>query len=340
MPDAEVVAVSSGIASPANPVFYYRDATDSHRLVAYDWSGKRRGEIEVAASEPYGLYPSADGTMILLSHAHVLSGGRSVGLLSTGTWAGDDDHICAFLNELGGRGSPRSKQISANDSEGIDTPGWLFEQSVSGQSKRVAAYGSFGPHGGPVVLACNAQLGRAVIAQSFVAQQSGIEVLDLSSGQVLYRYTQTQAAQPAGVVVSEDGSLLAEGSTASTLKGNDSFVVHRLPGGSVIAQISGGGAVAFSSDNTRVLTVQYLNGSNQAGRYRVVDLATSRIVWSATLSPGTYLTRPGTGDFLIASRTYEPSATRPNGTDAFEDVWLVPADGSALMLLKHAVPIE
>lgn len=116
-PDAEVVAVSSAIASPANPVFFYRDASDSDRLIAYDWAGNRRGEIEVAASEPYGLYPSGDGTMLLLAHAHVVSGGRSVGLLSAGTWAGDDANVCVFLNALGGRGAPRSKQISATNSK-------------------------------------------------------------------------------------------------------------------------------------------------------------------------------------------------------------------------------
>ncbi|HEV2033248.1 MAG TPA: hypothetical protein VGU71_03465 [Candidatus Dormibacteraeota bacterium] len=179
-----------------------------------------------------------------------------------------------------------------------------------------------------------------MIAQTFVAQQSSIEVLDLSNGHLLYSFAQSQAAQPDGVVVSEDGSLLAEGSTASTWNGNDSFVVHRLPGGAVVTQIGGGGAVAFSSDNTRVLTVQYLNGSNQAGMYRVVDLATSRVVWSAVMSPGTHLTRPGGGDFLIASWTYEPSTSRPNGADSFEDVWLVPTDGSARMLLKHVVPVD
>jgi hypothetical protein len=59
--------------------------------------------------------------------------------------------------------------------------------------------------------------------------------------------------------------------------------------------------VAFSSDDTKVLTVQYLNGGNQSGQYRVIDLATQVSTWSAVMAPGTVLTRPGSGDFLVAS---------------------------------------
>src|SRR5437899_2459645 len=74
--------------------------------------------------------------------------------------------------------------------------------------------------------------------------------------------------------------------------------------------------------------------------WRATRRKTGPSIWNAVLSPGTVLTRPGTGDFLVASRTHELSRTRVNSTDTFEDVWLVSADGSARILLKHAAPLQ
>jgi hypothetical protein len=339
-PNAEVVAVSTAIASADVPVFYVRDVSDPHRVTAYDWTGKRRGELVVSSSEPYGVYPSPDGTMILLTHAHVVSGGKAVGKVAVGTWAGDNAHVCAFLNRLGGPGAPRERRISANQTEGEATPGSLFLETITGQRQRVVDYGSFGEHGGPDVLACNAPADRVVIVQNFVGQQSNLEVLRLSDGQPVYQEPNAVSDQPLGLVASWDGSLLAEGSTASTWNGHDSFLVRQIPSGAVVAHISDGGAAAFSGDDARVLTVQYLNGGNQSGRYQVIDLATSRIIWSAVLSPGTILTRPHSSDFIVASRSWEPSSTRTNGNDPFEDLWLVPADGSPRLLLQHVQPLD
>ena len=340
-PDAVVIAVSPTVASPDHPVFFYRDPNDRLRLLAYDWNGVLRGQVIVSASGPYGVYPSADGTMILLTGATVVSGGRSLGQINNGMWAGDNAHVCVFLNTLGGPGAPRIRSVSANELEGTDTPGSLFYQTVGGQSRRILDYGSFSDHGGPAVLACSAKTDRAVVVQTFVAQASNLQMVRLSDGHIIYQRPGASLSQPGGLVASEDGTLLAEGSTASgwSGQGQDSFVVYRIPSNQVVARIAGGGAVAFSADDTRVLTVQYLNGGNQSGRYQVIDLATLKPLWSAVMSPGTVLARPGSGDFLVASRTWEPSRSRPNSNDPFEDVWLVPAAGPARLLLEHASPL-
>jgi hypothetical protein len=341
-PDSEVVAVSSAIASVDHPVFYYRDPDNPHRLIAYDWDGMRRGAIDVTASEPYGVYPTADGRMLLLMHAHLVSGGQPVGQVANGTWAGDNRHLCVFLNQLGGPGMPRTRQIGPNSYQGINTPGTLFYQTVGGPSRRVVDYGAFGPHGGPAILACSARTDRAVIVQTFVASQSDLEVIRLSDGQLISQGIARSASQPDGLVASADGTLLGEGSTASGWNpgGENSFVVRRLPDGQVLAHITGGGIEAFSADDSKVLVVQYQNGGSQSGRYQTIDLATLRSTWSAVLTPGTVRTRPGTGDFLVASRSWELSKTRANGNDPFEDVWLVPANGPARLLLQHVPPLE
>src|ERR1700737_1568240 len=333
-PDSEVVAVSPEIAATGQPVFYYRDAQNGNRLLAYDWSGTLRGSLTVSASEPFGVTPSADGRVLLLTHGHIKSGGQVLGRVSPGTWAGDGAHLCAFLNHLGGPGGTRTRQLSANSFESIATPATLFYESVSGGTRSLLDYGEFAPHGGPAVLACSAANDRAVIGGSFVASLSGLEMIRLSDGHVVSQQLGGAHRGPDGTLVSPDGTLLALGSTGGvSMPGADAFTVFRLPGNDVVAQISGSGIEAFSADDTRLLTVEDGGGRNGPRRYQVIDLASGRSIWSAVLSPGTVLTRPGSGDFLVASRTHEPSPTRANGLDPFEDVWLVSADGSAHLLL-------
>jgi hypothetical protein len=341
-PDTEVVAVSRDIATPQRPVFYYRDPKNRNRLLAYDWSGVLRGTVTVAATQPFGVEPSADGTMLLLFDAHIQSGGHAVGRVARGTWAGDNAHLCAFLNTIGGPGLPRTRQVSANESTGIDTPGALFYEPLTGKSRKVIDYGQFGPHGGPAVLACSAPNDRAVIGGSFVASMSGLTMVRLSDGKIVSRNLGGPHGGADGTLVSADGTLMAQGSTGGQSSGGyDAFTVFRIPSNQVVAEITGSIIQAFSADGTRALTVEYVGNSNEHGQYSVVNLATGLTLWSSILSPGTFLTRPGTGDFLVASRTYVANPSRPSdAATPFEDVWLVSADGSARKLLTHAVPLQ
>jgi hypothetical protein len=341
-PNVEVVAVSSEIASPGRPVFYLRDLKEANRLLAYDWAGVPRGSLTVSSSEPYGVYPSADGTMLLLMHASVVSGGRSVGHTAIGSWAGDNAHLCAFLNRIGGSPGYAPRQLGPNTFENYATPGTLFYESVDGSTRRVLDYGQFGSHGGPTVLACSAANDRAVVGGSFVAQVSGLEVIRLSDGKVVGLGPSRSPTGTEGVTVSADARLIALGSAGgiSVAGGADGFSVYRLPDNTKIAHITGGGLRAFSADDTRALIVEDVGGSNERQRYQLIDLATSRSLWSAVLSPGIVLSRPGSGDFLVGSTTRELSATRANAYDSFEDLWLIAADGSARLLLKRVSPVQ
>ena len=341
-PNVEVVAVSSEIASPSRPVFYLRDQKDSNRLLAYDWGGVARGSLTVSSSEPYGVYPSADGTMLLLMHASVTSGGRSLGRTTNGRWAGDNAHLCAFLNRIGGPPGYAPRQVGPNSFENYATPGTLFYESVDGSSRRVLDYGQFGSHGGPVVLACSASNDRAVIGGSFVADVSGLQVIRLSDGKVVGLGPSRPTTGADGVMVSADAKLIAIGSTAGISVGaaGDAFSVYRISDNTKIAHITGGGLAAFSADDSRALIVEDVGGSNERQQYQLIDIASSRPLWSAVLTPGIVLARPGSGDFLVGSTTREISATNPNAYDSFEDLWLISADGSARLLLKHVSPIQ
>ena len=340
-PDVEVVEVSSEIATPSHPVFYFRDAKDQSSLLAYDWSGVLKGTLRVSASEPYGVSPSADGTHLLLLHGHLTSGGRVLGHTANGKWAGVNAHLCAFLNRVGGPPVSAPRQVGPNTFVYDAIPGTLFYESLDGSSRRVLDFGQFGRHGGPTVLACSAANDRAVIAGSFVGTMSGLEVVRLSDGKVIAHGPNPPQLGPDGTVVSADGTLLGIGSTGgiSVPGGTNAFTVYSLPENGKVARIAGGGIEAFSADDTRALIVEDTGGSNERRTYQLINLVTSRSLWKAELSPGTVLTRPGSGDFLVASRSFEPSLTRANGNDPFEDVWLVSADGSARLLLKHVPPL-
>ena len=262
--DTEAVAVSPEIATADHPVFYYRDAQNPNRLLAYDWTGTLRGSVTVSASEPVGVSPSADGTVLLLMHGHVLSGGQVLGRVSMGVWAGDNAHLCTFFNRLGGPGQTRTRQVSANSYEGIDTPATLFYESVSGETRRLLDYGEFGSHSGPVVLACSGAKDRAVIGGSFVGSISGVAMIRLSDGQVTSQQLGTAHRGPDGTLVSADASLLALGSTGGvSMPGGDAFTVFRIPSNEVVAQIAGSGAEAFSADDSKVLTVEDIGGSKR-----------------------------------------------------------------------------
>ena len=268
-PDAEAVAVSAEIATPERPVFYYRDPQNGKRLLAYDWTGRLRGSLTVTASEPFGAYPSADGTMLLLTHGHIATGGRVLGRLPSGTWAGDNVHVCAFLNQLGGPGSTRMRQVSANEFEGLDTPGALFYESVNGKSRKVLDYGLFGSHGGPAVLACNAASDRAVIGGSFVADMSGVTMVRLSDGKVITRTLGGSHRGADGTLVSADATLVAQGSTGGVSMGAaaDDFSVYRIPGNEFVVQVHGSVAQLFSGDGSRIYV-----GLENADAVAVIDL--------------------------------------------------------------------
>lgn len=329
---ALVAEVPAAVASPARPVFWALEAPESHVLVAYDWQGVRRGTVTVEGAG-FGVLPSPDGTRLLLLNAESVHGARLIGHAPWGIWADDDSHVCAF----GGPGGQLAQDSPARAPGG---PAALYITDVTtSESRKVIDDGRFGEMGGPVILACSVPQDRAVVATSFVGQISGAVRLRLSDGVSRPVSLRGPGAGPDGVVVSNDGRYLGERSTAGTFTGSgsgDHFTISATAGAGVLREIPGG-IVAFSDDDSRVLTVTFKN-SNMSGVYRLVDWQSGAVVWTMTVEPGTVLTQPRSGSVLVANRMYEPSTIRPNGNDAFEDIWIVQADGRATEVLRHVPP--
>jgi hypothetical protein len=333
-----VVEVPSTVASAENPAIWFLDRTDDHLLVAYDWEGDQVGSIRFSSSQPFGAFQSPDGTALVTS-ARPASGATVIGRADANvTWARDSSHLCSFRQPSG-----------ADFGEPTTTfePGALFiDDPASGGSRRVLRFGSYGPMSDPTALSCSIPDDRAVVGESFVASVSSLHVITLSSGASTAFSPQPPppAEGPQGVIASADGTLVAEGSTAGTWADSFQsaayqFTVYDSSTGAALATVPNG-IVAFSDDDSRVLTVQYLNNSNQEGIYRLVDWRTGAVLWSDQLATGSVLTRPDSGDVVVEPTTHGGSASGSPGTlQPYATPIIVRADGTTLEL-PEVSPLE
>jgi hypothetical protein len=260
-----VVEVPSTVASAENPAIWFRDRTDDHLLVAYDWKGDRVGSIQLSDSQPFGAGQSPDGTALVTS-AQPTSGASVVGrgdgsplagAISQVTWARDSSHLCSFRQPSG---ADLVEQSSTSE------PGALFlDDPATGASRRVVRFGTEDPLGGPTVLSCSVPDDRAVVGESFVESVSSLHVVTLGTGASAAFSPQTSpsaltAAQ--GVVASADGTLIAEGFPAGTGASTDQSTVYDSSTGAALATLPND-IVTFSDDDSRVLTVQEFNSSTR-----------------------------------------------------------------------------
>jgi hypothetical protein len=207
-------------------------------------------------------------------------------------------------------------------------------------------FGTYNPMGGPTVVSCSIPDDRAVVGQSFSGQVNSLHVVAPVTGATAVFSPQPPPSvqAPQGVVASVDGTLIAEGSSASTWAStfqlvNNQFTVYDSSTGTALATVPNG-IVTFSDDGSRVLTVQYLNNSNQEGIYRLVDWRTGAVLWSDQLAPGSFLTRPNSGDVLVEPNSSWGPVPGLQGTrQPYTTPIIVRADGTTLQL-PQVRPLE
>jgi hypothetical protein len=336
-----VVEVPSTVASAENPAIWFRDRTDDHLLVAYDWEGDRVGSIQLSDSQPIDAGQSPDGTALVTS-AQPTSGasvvGRADGPMLAGatgkvTWARDSSHLCSFRQPNG---------ADFVDQGTTFEPGALFvDDPATGASRRVVRFGSNGPMSSPTVLSCSVPDDRAVVGESFVESVSSLHVVTLGTGASAAFSPQTSPSggPPLGVVASADGTLIAEGFPAGTGASTDQSTVYDSSTGTALATLPNE-IVTFSDDDSRVLTVQAFNSSTQGGIYRLVDWRTGAVLWSDHLALGSFLTRPDSGDVVVEPTTYGGSVPGSPGTlQPYTTPIIVRADGTTLQL-PEVRPLE
>ena len=332
-----VVEVPSTVASAANPVIWFLDRTDDHLLVAYDWEGYEVGSIQLSYSQPFGALQSPDGASLVLRYAQPTSGATVIGRADANvTWARDSSHLCSFRQP---NGADFVEQSSTSE------PGALFlDDPAAGASRRVVRFGTYGPLSSPAVLSCSVPDGRAVVGQSFVTQLSSLHVVALGSGASTAFSPQPppSAQAPQGAVASADGTLIAEGATNGTgpiANQANQFTVYDSRNGAALATVPND-IVTFSDDDSRVLTVQEFNSTNQGGIYRLVDWRTGAVLWSDHLAPGSFLTRPNSGDVVVEPTSSWGPVPGSQGTrQPYTTPIIVRADGTTLQL-PEVRPLE
>ena len=332
-----VVEVPSTVASAENPVIWFLDRTDDHLLVAYDWNGEQVGSVRFSSSQPASALQSPDGTA-LVTDTQPTSGASVVGrvdrsslagAISQVTWARDSSHLCSFRQPSG---ADLVEQSSTSE------PAALFlDDPATGASRRVVRFGTEDPLGGPAVLSCSVPDHRAVVGQSFVGQFNSLRIVTLSSGASLAFSPQPppSAQAPRGAVASADGTLIAEGSTNGFGPGanTNQFTVYDSSTGAALATVPND-IVTFSDDDSRVLTVQAFNSTNQGGIYRLVNWSTGAVLWSDHLALGSsYLTRPVSGDVVVEPNSSLGPVPGLQGTlQPYSTPIIVRSDGTTLQL--------
>jgi hypothetical protein len=250
-------------------------------VYSLDWTGSPHATIRIA--QPAGVGPkngpaprmirsvSPDGSRLLLSDGTVLDqSGHPVGQIDQtagfeARWAEDDAHLCELT-------VPGYASFKGGTLEG---PVSLLWTSLTSKPRAVAIVGSAGATDSVEVVACNRGTDRAVVMQSTIVSVPNrntmsaipaakeLMVIEISTGRFLYRHTYPIGSQPLSgteVVVSRDGNYAAESLHYAALEMKlsrdpaSATTIRELPSGRELGTIDSGNVVAFSGDDSLVLT--------------------------------------------------------------------------------------
>ena len=264
-------STQTGMPADAPPagvaVFYTRETGNPHGLVAYDWSGQRRGRLSLPTWVEIGrLQPAPNGLEFFLNPptpgdyaAYFDRGGRTIfetddeSFISQ-AWADDSEHVCVLS----------SQGLAAR---------------LPGQPDKVVP----GPSDATMVVGCSLRSDVAVVASS-----NAIHVVSLSSGRTL------RSLSVAGTVVaSMDATYLAVTPDPAA-----PLAVYRVSDLSrPAAELDAGlQPLAFSGDDSLLLTTQ------PGGELKAIALKTGKVTWTYNASPSSvdFVTaRPAAADFVL-----------------------------------------
>jgi hypothetical protein len=307
-------------------------------VYSLDWTGKPHATIRI--SQPAGVGPkygpaprtirsvSSDGSRLLLSDGAALDqSGHPIGQID-GTagfgwrWAEDNAHVCELT-------VPGYASFKGGTLEG---PVSLLWTSLTSKARTVAVVGSAGATDSVEVVACNKDTDRAVVIQSTtvsvpdrntmsaISAAKELMVIEISTGRFLYRRTYPIGSQPLSgtqVVVSSDGHYAAESLHYAALEMKlsedpaSATTIRELPSGRELGTIDSGNVVAFSGDDSLVLTTTSPGADHLQSQ--LIDWKSSHPAWKRSGGFQFVLANPRTRAFLIVQD---------------EALWLARDDGS------------
>lgn len=307
---------------PAEPVYWWADSDLVTQIRAISWEGNQVGSMTF--NKGVSLQNQApDGSRLMVSDrtglAVFTSDGRVLDFLTAyqGMWADDSNHLCTVSTLDGGPGVVWQK-VSSSESIGFVQPAWIFLALPGGARTPAAHVGTFGPHGGPLPVACSPASNRIVVATSFTVQVVSVAVYRLSDGQRLRQWQPGSVTDGAGaltqnVVASHDGRWLAENAAVGSQ-------IREVASGTILATLPRDHVMAFSWDGSRILVV----GSN--GRISLRDWRQGRDLWAACRFEPVAV-RPAAAGFMVGFHGRGPQELR-----------VIEADGSVTPVVGDVLP--
>jgi hypothetical protein len=294
------------------------------RLVAIDWTGTMVGTMYQTPP----IQQSPDGSIVATRDGVYLD--RTGGPISTasrstyyGSVLADDSRSVCEL---------RGPTAGADQGEQ-----WVFVGPIEGPSRRVAPAGFMsnvmGARSGFGILVCSVLNDRVVLADFGSNGTTGVRLLALSSGRVLYHRSYT--GPPPSLVSSRDGKYLAEQTATYDSQGQvvaAVTVIRRTSDGRVMAQIDKQRVVRFSWDDMRVVTAPFFTGAGP-DEIDLVEWQTKKVLWrhagdqGADVQPVYAMAQPNAPGMAIAL------GTQPHSGDV-DQLWLVGGDGQATQVVS------
>jgi hypothetical protein len=260
-------------------VVYARDPNNAHGLIAYDWSGARRGVVRFPTWVDISrLRPAPDGNGFLLDPAmlgdyaaYFDRGGRTIyetddASFVSQAWADDSIHVCVLANFGGG-----AALITR-------TPG-LPDRAV--RATLIAT--------DYAVIACSLRSDSLILGSG-----NGVRTVDLSSGSMF-----GGMGDSAGWAASVDAAYFAAYWGGLDIVGIWKVSDFRNPQvGAPLARLDPNlQPIAFSGDDSLLV-------AGSGGSLVAIEWRTGRTAWTYSLNGkgiDLFQPRPGGGDFVISS---------------------------------------
>jgi hypothetical protein len=268
-------------------LFFVRDTSSGHTLIAYDWSGTRRGSVKLPLwVDASRVRPAPDGSGFMLDPsfsgdyaAYFDRVGRTLleiddPAFTAQIWAADNRHVCVLSST---------------------TAGPTLTSRLPGTADRVVAFTLPEDLAGAQLglLACNLSTDTALLeAEAGSGPHWVVLILKISTGSTVGRVDLGSGGTP---VASRDGNYLTIGAAG----GAASTRIYRTADLSRPAVVLDTSLIpaAFSADDSFLLAASEADGSLQ-----VVDWKQNRTVWRYKLSgssAGPWVAGPSGADFAI-----------------------------------------
>jgi len=320
-----------GTPPPGVQLLYVHDPQHPSWLIGYDWSGKPRGTVKLAASiasDPAGVKMAPDGSGFELGGTYKASTGVFLDRLGrqipaaapyTGfagaMWADDSKHQCL---------------ISLDQKTFV----WGLSALLPGEPTRHVAVIARDPgigQSGISLVACSFQNDLAIALRSTIAWPAELWVIRLSDGTLLAHHTYPASARLASVAASADGKYVSENSAKArgfdsphTSQGAASTVIRRVSDWQVVKNLDPAVQVFRFSGDDSLLLVSTSQPTGQGGTLSLLNWSTGSALWQGQTSDVfgvAILVQPGGRDFALASVSL---GIQP----LTETIWIVHGDGS------------